>query len=114
MEIVSDNIQKQLAPSLRGQVPPHTGDQNLEMAPPSKKRLIINKKLTKYVRLEQSLHGPCKMIVKEPRSPWKIIEIPNVQASLKRLQDPESPSHRNGPLIVRPTAAKSSEADIGI
>ena len=35
-----------------GRVATHDGDRNHEMEPPSKKRLVINKRLTKFVRLE--------------------------------------------------------------
>ena len=63
--------------SLGGQIQPHGGDNNVEMAPQaSKKKLIISKKLSKYVRLEKKDHGDYKMIVKEPRSPWVIINVP--------------------------------------
>ena len=58
------NMQSQLGSNSNGQVQSHGGDQNLEMAPPSKKKLIMNKKLSKYVRLEQNSHGS-KIVSKE-------------------------------------------------
>ena len=59
-----------------GQIPALEGDQNLEMAPAPRKRLVINKKLNKFVRLEHHIHGPSKLTSKESNSKWKVVDIP--------------------------------------
>ena len=46
------------------------------MAPAPRKRLVINKKLNKFVRLEHHIHGPSKLTSKELHSKWKVVDIP--------------------------------------
>ena len=76
------NVHRQINYKNGGGIPQNLGDQSEENEQPPKKRLVINKRLQKFIKLECTKdRQPTKMSIKEGKAKWRVIEFKTVDES---------------------------------